>query len=379
MSNIESINVNPQLPLSKKLQGLKPYGAPMLDVKIRLNTNENPYPLPTVVKEQILKRLNDELENINRYPDRLQLKLRESIVRYLRNVTSNEVSQNEVWAANGSNEILNQILNAFYDPGAIALGFEPTYSMYKILSNNLGYEYLPIDRKADFSIDLSPALSHIERYNPRIIFIANPNNPTGNSISLILLEEILNKAKKSMVIVDEAYGEFSQQKSAISLIKKYSNLIITRTMSKAFAFAGARIGYAVGQQSTLAALGLVRLPYHLSAQSQVLAEVALENFELLQAQVKRITLDRTYLEVELAKLGLTVMPSDANFFLLGAFKDHKKAWQALVDESILVRDVGIEEFLRVTVGTTDESHLLVSSLKGLIDNGKIEINRKADR
>jgi histidinol-phosphate aminotransferase len=371
MSNIENTRVNPTLPLSKRFKNFKPYGAPVLDLELKLNTNENPYALPAEVKAEILMELSQKLDSINRYPDRLQIEVTEALAKYLCEITKNKISSNQVWAANGSNEILNQILLAFHDPGEIALGFEPSYSMHKIISEAVGYQYHPIPRRNDFSIDLDEAFNQIIKKAPRIIFITSPNNPTGTSTIIRDIEKVLQLATQSIVIVDEAYGEFSIQPSAISLIEKYSNLIVTRTMSKAFAFAGARIGYAVAQSETLSALGLVRLPYHLSTQSQVLAKVALNNYKLLQAQVQKLIGTREFLQNQLRELGLTVIESDANFFLFGEFASSQDAWQALVEQSVLVRDVAIPGFLRITVGTEEESHLFIERLKGLMNNKSI--------
>lgn len=373
MKNIESISVNPQLPLATRLKNVKAYGAPVLDVELLMNTNENPYQLPEKVIKDMLIELSSSLADMNRYPDRLQLELRDELANYVNQVTDNSITSNEVWAANGSNEILNQILVAFFDPGAKALGFVPSYSMHKILSEQNGYQFLEIPRNNDFSIDILNALEVIESENPRIIFITSPNNPTGNVMTLSDLDKILNVANDSVVIFDEAYGEFSREPSAVKLIGKYSNLFVTRTMSKAFAFAGARVGYAIAQPESLAALGLVRLPYHLSTQTQILAKVALRNYKLLQSQVKQIINDREFMQKELTELGLVSLASDANFFLLGRFKSKEKVFDALVKASILVRDVGIPEFLRVTVPSSEQTHLFVSRLETLLDNREIEL------
>ena len=372
-SNIENIAVNKELPLNSRLKKFKAYGAPLINVNLLMNTNENPYSLPEKVVTEILNELAIELPNLNRYPDRLQIRLKEEIAKYLSRITKLNLTTNQVWAANGSNEILNQILLAFFDPGAKALGFSPSYSMHKILSEQNGYEFIEIERQEDFSIELNKALNFIKLQNPRIIFITSPNNPTGNILELADLEEILKVARGSVVVFDEAYGEFSTQPSAIELTLTYPNLIVTRTMSKAFAFAGARVGYAIAQPETLAALGLVRLPYHLSTQTQVLASVALRNHHLLQNQVQQIIQDREWMQVELKKLGFTALESDANFFLLGRLKSAAEAFEALVRAYVLVRDVGIPHFLRVTVPTTEQAHLFVRQVSALLDNKEIEL------
>jgi histidinol-phosphate aminotransferase len=373
MNSIESTEVNPQLPLSKKFSKLKPYGAPIIDCDVRLNTNENPYALPDSVRKEIIKALEETLIDLNRYPDRLHTLLRGAISSYIKEISGKQISPDQVWAANGSNEILQQILQAFNDPGAVALGFEPSYSMQKILSETNGYIYVSCDRSRDFSIELANAKKCIEINQPRIVFITTPNNPTGTTTSLDTIEQLLKFAPKTVFIIDEAYGEFSQSSSAIELIDSYSNLFVTRTMSKAFAFAGARIGYAIAQKNTLAALALARLPYHLSAQSQVLAEVALANHQVLQQQVSQLIKTRDWMLAELTSMGIHVIPSDANFFLFGEFVDQKAVWQLLVDHSVLVRDVSISGYLRVTVGTEAESTTFVETLRGLMNNKQIEL------
>lgn len=373
MANIEGTRVNPGLPLSSRLKKSKAYGAPVIDVELKMNTNENPYQLPKKVQDEILAALALGLSDLNRYPDRLQSELQIEIAKYLFKITQVNIDSNQVWAANGSNEILNQILLAFYDPGVKAVGFTPSYSMHQILSEQNGYQYVSIEREPDFSIDLVGALEKLESEKPRVIFITSPNNPTGNVTNLTDLVKILNISKESIVIFDEAYGEFSSEPSAVCLIGRYPQLIVTRTMSKAFAFAGARVGYAIAQAETLAALGLVRLPYHLSTQTQVMAKVALENYQFLQMQVKQIIKDRNFMQEALNKMGLTVVPSDANFFLFGGFKSSKQAFEALLKTSILVRDVGINGFLRATVPTTAQAHLFVKELGALLDNREIEL------
>jgi histidinol-phosphate aminotransferase len=372
MSNIENIEINKKLPLGKKFLTANAYGAPVLDCRIKLNTNENPFNLPQKVKTLILTELDKSLESSNRYPDRSHELLREAIADYLQEITQEKLSKNQVWAANGSNEILQQILQAFSDPGALAVGFEPSYSMHKILSEVNGYQYIAIPRDKNFLIDQKVAVDYLKSNEPRIVFITTPNNPTGTSTNLRNLEGLIEAAPNAIFIVDEAYGEFSQSRSAISLISKYSNLFVTRTMSKAFAFAGARIGYVTAQSQTIVALTLTRLPYHLSLQSQIMARVALKNYKLLQQQVNEIIQIRNWMSTELTTMGFYIVESDANFLLFGNLLDEKALWRALVDESILVRDVGIKGFLRVSVGTQAESKTFVQTLQDLLNNNLIK-------
>jgi histidinol-phosphate aminotransferase len=353
-----------ELPLRDDLRGQQPYGAPQLDVAVRLNTNENPYPLPDAVGETVEKALKGVLRDLNRYPDRDALALREGLASYL----GHGLTSASVWAANGSNEVLQQLLQAFAGPGRTAMGFNPSYSMHPLLAGGTGTGWLDGRRSADFALTREHAMAQVRVFQPDVVFICSPNNPTGTASSLEVIEAVANEAP-GMVIVDEAYAEFARPgtQSAITLLPRYRRLVVTRTMSKAFAFAGARVGYLAAHPDVIEALQLVRLPYHLSALTQAAARAALAHTPALLSQVEAIKEQRDRIVTGLRELGLTVADSDANFVLFGRFKDQKMAWQALLDRGVLVRDVGLDGWLRVTAGTPEETDAFLTAMGEMPD------------
>jgi histidinol-phosphate aminotransferase len=353
-----------ELPLRDDLRGQQPYGAPQLDVAVRLNTNENPYPLPDAVGETVEKALKGVLRDLNRYPDRDALALREGLASYL----GHGLTSASVWAANGSNEVLQQLLQAFAGPGRTAMGFSPSYSMHPLLAGGTGTGWLDGRRSADFTLTREHAMAQVRVFQPDVVFICSPNNPTGTASTLEVIEAVASEAP-GMVIVDEAYAEFARPgtQSAITLLPRYRRLVVTRTMSKAFAFAGARVGYLAAHPDVVEALQLVRLPYHLSALTQAAARAALAHTPALLNQVEAIKEQRDRIVTGLRELGLTVADSDANFVLFGRFKDQKMAWQALLDRGVLVRDVGLDGWLRVTAGTPEETDAFLTAIGELPD------------
>jgi histidinol-phosphate aminotransferase len=353
-----------ELPLRDDLRGREPYGAPQLDVPVRLNTNENPYPLPEEVADAVEKSLHGVLRDLNRYPDREAIALREDLASYL----GHGLSAANVWAANGSNEIHQQLLQAFAGPGRNAMGFEPSYSMHPILATGTGTSWLDA-RRTNFELTLSQAKAQVRVFQPDVVFVCSPNNPTGTSVDLEVIEGIASEAP-GMVIVDEAYAEFARPgtESAITLLPRFPRLVVTRTMSKAFAFAGGRVGYLAANPGVIDAVRLVRLPYHLSSLTQAAARAALAHATTLLGQVDAIKAERDRIVVGLRELGLTVVDSDANFVLFGQFKDTKGVWQALLDRGVLVRDVGLDGWLRVTAGTAVETNAFLTAM-GAIPHG----------
>jgi histidinol-phosphate aminotransferase len=355
------------LPLRSDLVGKNPYGAPQLDVKIRLNTNENPYPpTPELVAETVaeIAKIAGEL---HRYPERDAVQLRTDLASYIASATNVPVTVDNVWAANGSNEILQQILQAFGGPGRTALGFEPSYSMHPIISGGTQTEWIPAPRRADFSLDAVAAAELIAQRHPDVVFVTSPNNPTGQSIPLDELRRII-EASPSIVVVDEAYAEFSDQPSAVTLLSEYpGKLIVSRTMSKAFAFAGGRLGYLIAAPALIGALLLVRLPYHLSQLTQAAAIAALRHAGSTLGSVAKLASERDRVAARLVEYGYAVVPSNANFLLYGRFPDAKDAWQSYLDEGILIRDVGIAEHLRVTIGTPEENDVFLAVSETLKD------------
>ncbi|MFC5993332.1 histidinol-phosphate transaminase [Pseudonocardia hispaniensis] len=344
-----------QLPLRADLRGKSPYGAPQLDVAVRLNTNENPYPPPPELVADITAAAAEAAAQLNRYPDRDAVALRTDLAAYLSTATGVPLSAANLWAANGSNEILQQILQAFGGPGRTALGFEPSYSMHPIIAAGTRTEWLPAPRRADFSIDVDAAAALLRDRAPDVTFLTSPNNPTGQSLEPAELAALIDAAP-GLVVVDEAYAEFSDRPSAITLLASHGHkLIVSRTMSKAFAFAGGRLGYLAAAPAVIDALLLVRLPYHLSALTQAAARAALRHAQATLGSVAALRAERERVVAALAAAGYDVVPSDANFVLFGRFADAPSAWRAFLERGVLIRDVGIAGRLRVTIGTPAEN------------------------
>jgi histidinol-phosphate aminotransferase len=345
------------VPVRDDLKDLHPYGAPQLDVAVQLNTNENPY----APSEQLRKAIADAVAavagTLNRYPDRDATDLRTDLAAYL----GHGLTAQQVWAANGSNEIIQQLLQAFGGPGRIALGFEPSYSMHPLISRVTATGWLAAERDADYG--LSTAAEQVKRHQPDIVFITSPNNPTGTSVPLALIEAVYDEAP-GMVIVDEAYAEFRRDgtPSALALLPGRPRLVVTRTMSKAFAAAGTRLGYLAADPAVLDALLLVRLPYHLSTVTQAVARAALAHAGEPLATVEALRADRDDLVGWLRERGLSVADSDANFVLFGVFADRDGVWQGLLDRGVLIRNTGPDGWLRVTVGTPEETAAFKAAL-----------------
>ncbi|MBA0125620.1 histidinol-phosphate transaminase [Haloechinothrix sp. YIM 98757] len=351
------------LPLREDLRGRTPYGAPQLDVAVRLNTNENPYPPPVELSADVAAAVERTAGQLHRYPDRDATALREQLAGYLNAVTSSALTAGHVWAANGSNEVLQQVLQAFGGPGRSALGFVPSYSMHPIIAAGTRTEWHAEQRRADFSLDIDAAVAAVLRLRPDVVFVTSPNNPTGGSASLAELRALLDAAP-AIVVVDEAYAEFSEQPSSIELLDEYpGKLIVSRTMSKAFAFAGGRLGYLAAAPAMVDALQLVRLPYHLSVLTQAAARAALEHGQRTLASVATIVGERKRVSATLAEMGFHVVPSDANFVLFGQFADAHRVWTSYLDNGVLIRDVGIDGYLRVTIGTPEENDAFLAASK----------------
>jgi histidinol-phosphate aminotransferase len=349
------------LPLRDDLRGASPYGAPQLDVPVRLNTNENPYPPPAALVAEVAADVEQAARALHRYPDRDAVALRTDLAAYLAESTGVALTAANLWAANGSNEIIQQLLQAFGGPGRSALGFTPSYSMHPIISAGTRTEWVPSPRRADFSLDPDAAVSAIEAHRPDVLFVTSPNNPTGQSIPPADLRAVLTAAP-GIVVVDEAYAEFCDRPSAVELIAEFpERLVVCRTMSKAFAFAGGRLGYLAAAPAVVDALLLVRLPYHLSALTQAAARAALRHGESTLESVALLGRERDRVMASLRQLGAQVVPSDANFVLFGRFRDADTAWRRYLEHGVLIRDVGIEQHLRVTVGTPEENDAFLAA------------------
>ncbi|WP_280267437.1 histidinol-phosphate transaminase [Nocardia wallacei] len=343
------------LPLRDNLRGKKPYGAPQLTVPVQLNTNENPHPPTRALVDDVAESIRAAAADLHRYPDRDATALRTELAAYLTRQTGVALDVANVWAANGSNEILQQLLQAFGGPGRTALGFVPSYSMHPIISEGIDTEWVEAKRNADFSLDIDHAVLTIAERRPDVVFVTSPNNPTGHSIALPDLVRILDAAP-GLVVVDEAYGEFSGAPSAIELIDRFpAKLVVTRTMSKAFAFAGGRLGYLAAAPAVIDAMLLVRLPYHLSVVTQAAARAALRHADETLGSVAELAAERDRVAPALREMGYVVSPSDANFLLFGHFADAPAAWQRYLDEGVLIRDVGIPGHLRVSIGLAAEN------------------------
>lgn len=354
-------------PIREDLVGVEPYGAPQDDGLIRLNVNENPFPLPDSVVDALANATRQVAAGLHRYPDRDALRLRAGLAQYLARESGVTVDPACIWAANGSNEVMHHILLAFGGPGRTAMTFPPTYSMYPEYARDTFTRLVSVPRRDDFSIDVVRATQEIADQRPALTLVASPNNPTGTGIALADLARLATAAQDvgGMLVVDEAYAEFRHAgvPSAVELLDDHPNVIVTRTMSKAFGFAGARLGYAAAARPDIVdALRVVRLPYHLSAITQAVACAALDHADELQAQVDLLRSERDRLAVALIDQGYEVAPSEANFVMFGRFEDAAGAWQAIRDRGVLIRQVGPSGWLRVSVGTPEENDRFVSVL-----------------
>jgi histidinol-phosphate aminotransferase len=348
--------------LRADLQGKTPYGAPQLDVPVRLNTNENPHPPSAGLVADLSAAVGEAARLMNRYPDRDAVALRADLSTYLTRTTGHPVGTDMVWAANGSNEVIQQLLQAFGGHGRTALGFDPTYSMHRLIAEGTGTRWLPMERLAGFRLEPDQASLVVREHAPDVVLLCSPNNPTGSALDLDVIEAVYDAAR-GLVVVDEAYAEFSTRPSAISLLPGRERLVVTRTMSKAFAFAAARLGYLAADPAVVQALQLVRLPYHLSVLTQAAARAALARADELLASVQAVVEQRDRLLREIPALGLEVVDSDANFVLFGEFGDQHRTWQGLLDRGVLVRDVGLPGWLRVTAGTEQETSAFLDALR----------------
>ncbi len=357
------------VPLRPELVGLEPYGAPQYNVRARLNVNENPYSPPNAVVDAISTAVHKAAEGLNRYPDREFAALRADLVHYLAvESTAGFLRAENIWAANGSNEVMLHLHQAFGGPGRKVLSFAPTYSMYPEYSRDTVTDYVTLPRRADFGIDVPAAVEAIRELQPSLVLLASPNNPTGTALPLDDTRAIYAATEAvregCVLVIDEAYAEFRRRgvASAISLIPELPNLAVSRTMSKAFALAGGRLGYLAASAEVVNALRIVRLPYHLSSVTQAVARAALAHFRQLQAQVHEIRAERDDTVDWLREQGFTVADTDANFALFGPFADREKVFKGLLERGVLIRVTGPEGWLRVSIGTAQEMALFRNAL-----------------
>ncbi len=350
-------------PLREELRGIEPYGAPQLSLEaapVQLNVNENPYGPSPEVAADIARAVGEAAVSLNRYPDREFAELRGALAAYLNTSGGTGITAEMVWAANGSNEVMLQLLQAFGGPGRVALSFAPTYSMYPEYARDTLTEWQAGHRAEDFSLDLAAARELVLARRPSVVLLPSPNNPTGTALPpeavTMLCEATASYEPGGIVVVDEAYGEFRRAgtPSALDLLGEHRNLVVTRTMSKAFALAGARLGYLAADPAIADAIRVVRLPYHLSAITQAAALAALRHAPQLLGRVDDLRVERDATVVWLREQGLEVADSDANFVLFGRFAERHAIWHGLVDRGVLIRETGPDGWLRVSIGTGGE-------------------------
>ena len=352
------------LPLRQNLRELSAYGAPQVPADAVMNTNENPYAPSAALAQAIADRVSEVALTLNRYPDRDAVTLRNKLADFINGLSGTEYDATNIWAANGSNEIIQSLFMAF--GGGTALGFTPSYSMHPLIAKVTQVQWLNGNRREDFTLDVDSAIEQIQRDKPTLTFITTPNNPTGSSVTIEEIEKIA-RSTSGLLVVDEAYAEFSDEPSAATLIKKYPHIVVIRTMSKAFAFAGVRLGYLVADPSVIDAMFLVRLPYHLSALTQAAAEVALDFKGELLGTVAQLRADREKVADQLTAMGLTVTPSSSNFLLFSGFDmPSAQLWQKMLDRGVLIRDVGLLGYLRVTIGNEAENTKFISTLSACL-------------
>jgi histidinol-phosphate aminotransferase len=327
--------------------------------------------VPDAVVRDIADAVTALAPGLNRYPDREFTELRAALAAYLTGSTGTAVAPEQVWAGNGSNEVLQHLLQAFGGPGRTALGFTPAYSMHPIISAGTGTAWVDGLRGqggGPFDLGAASAAEQAATHRPHVVFLCSPNNPTGTALGLDVVEAVHDAAPDAVVVVDEAYAEFAREgtRSAVTLLEGRERLVVTRTMSKAFAFAGGRLGYLAAHPALTDALRLVRLPYHLSAPTQAIALAALRHAPEMLGTVAAIKEQRDRIVRELTALGLDPVPSDANFVLFGGLRESARTWQELLDRGVLVRDVGIAHYLRVTAGTPEETDAFLAAVTDVV-------------
>ncbi len=340
----------------KNILSLKPYEPKDIPCKIKLDANESPYTIDVKLNKGIFKK-------INRYPDPESRDLKKAISRQLK------IARENILLGNGSDELIYYLITVFGGP---ILYPTPSFSMYGIISQSLGEKNIGIPLDKDFDIDLEMMLSAIKKYNPRLIFLSSPNNPTGNCFSSERILKIIEESK-GLVVVDEAYQPFSSKMGFLPLLKDYKNLAITRTLSK-IGFAALRIGFLIGDRDLIKEVNKVRLPFNINSLSQTLAIEAFRNRSIIDSQIKKIISERERVYRELKKIeGIKIYPSESNFILFKV-KNSDKVYQRLIKEGILIRNLGdsIKNGLRVTIGTYEENNIFLDALRKIVG----EINEK---
>jgi histidinol-phosphate aminotransferase len=340
------------------------YHSPQLDVTVRLNTNESPEAAPPVWVDELATAAGEV--DWHRYPDRSAAALRTAIGAL------HDVGPEQVFAANGSNEVLQTLLLTYGGPGRRAAVWEPTYALHSHISRLTGTEVVDGERAADFSTDLAEVRRVVESARPSVAFLCSPNNPTGVVDDEATVRDTLDLVGEvdGLLVVDEAYGQFAPW-SALGLVADDVPLVVTRTFSKTWSMAAARLGYLVGPAEVVAELDKVVLPYHLDALKQLAGVLALRHEPEMRARVARLVEERGRLVARMAELPVDLWPSGANFVL---FRPRTVAggevWRQLVERSVLVRDCSswprLAGCLRVTVGTPDEDDTFLKALEEVL-------------
>jgi histidinol-phosphate aminotransferase len=349
-------------PVRPDLQLSEGYHSPQVSAAVRLNTNESPFAPPDAWREELLSGLAEI--SFHRYPDRPATALRQAVADL------HGVTPDEVFCANGSNEVLQSVLLAFGGPGRRALVFEPTYALHSHIARITGTTVVEGGRDDDFLIDPRHAVELLVARQPDVTFLCSPNNPTGRAEPPETVAAV-SGAAPGLVIVDEAYGQFAPWSALALRGPSHPGLVVTRTFSKTWAMAGARLGYLVADPAVVAACESVVLPYHLSAQTQVAGLVALRHGAEMEARVARISEERGRVAAALGDLPVDSWPSDANFILFRPQdREADDVWQALLDHSILIRNCaswdGLRGCLRVTIGTAEENDRFLHALKEIL-------------
>jgi histidinol-phosphate aminotransferase len=355
------------------LRALEGYHSAQVDVRIRLNTNESPEPPPAAFRDAVAAEVS-KIE-WHRYPDRAAVALREAIAE------SHGVDVAQVFVANGSNEVLQTVLLAYAGPGRTVATFEPTYQMHAQIARITGATVVEGERAADFTLDPVEVERVITESQPHVVFLTSPNNPTGLVEPVERVRQMLDIAP-GLVVVDEAYAQFSDW-SALELIDEDTPMVVTRTFSKTWSMAGARLGYLIGPSWLVAELDKVVLPYHLDAVKQIAGRLALRFASDMDDRVSQIVAERTRISSTLADLGTTVFPSGANFVLFRPDgHDGRAVWQGLVDRSVLIRDCSgwprLADCLRVTVGTPAENTAFLDALGEVLADGSTTFHPSLD-
>ena len=352
------------------LLGMEPYGAPQLDVPHMLNVNENPFPPSEALRAALADAVVEAAAGLNRYPDREARALRADLAQYLAEESHIPLLPPEqVWAANGSNEVMHQLLLAYGGPGRTVLGFTPHYSMYPEYARDTYTRWVAADRgpAPDFALRTQTVLTAIEAHKPDMVLLTSPNNPTGTALDLEVAEAAAQALAESggLLVIDEAYAEFRRDgvPSALTLLARYPNIAVARTMSKAFALAGARLGYLAAHPAIIDTVRIVRLPYHLSAVTQAVARTAIAHRTELLGTVDLLRRERDALAEHLVRRGHAVATSDANFLLFRTFTDRHAVFTALLERGILIREVGPHGYLRVSIGTPEDNAAFRTALE----------------